>query len=235
MDLQAQLKAVVSLGPLGDFDIIALLGLDASIAFNLNDLLGVPDFKVFGGKVVAAAAEEKPTITLGQVSKDKEQPIITSAGLVGQAEKGVAAAFAATATDNCASGADLHFKWLFDDGGVGFGPNVTHAFKTAGFHTGTVSVTDIAGLVDERDFFFVIGANGNTNIKYSGPVGLSANDPGPIELGGTLLDWQGRGIKGKQLQFSIRTKGGDIVIGPLGEHDGRQRQGSREHPAARPG
>lgn len=43
------------------------------------------------------------------------------------------------------AGAPYNFTWLFGDGGVGYGPNVQHAFRAAGAFTPVLIVTDRLG------------------------------------------------------------------------------------------
>lgn len=225
VDLQAKLKAVVDLGPLGSFDILSILGINATASINLNDLLGIPTIPVFGKTgwqgqanspmvVANETSAAKPTVMLGQVSKNKVQPVVNSVA-VGTAAAGKPVSLSANATDVCTAPADLHYKWSFSDGGTAFGQSTSHTFQKPGTYSGEVRVTDAAGLEGARDFSVVVAANRTTNIKYHGPISLVPNVPDPIEFDGTLLDFTGNPIAGRTLTFAIKDATGATVVGPL--------------------
>jgi PKD repeat protein len=54
--------------------------------------------------------------------------------------------FSASAVDPDPGESVASFSWSFDDGSVASGPQVTHAFATAGAHSATVTVADTAGV-----------------------------------------------------------------------------------------
>ncbi len=143
VELQAELIA----------EILGVPVFSLSVRINLNTLLGIPAIPVFDGKVVANAGATKPTLSLGQVSKDKVQPVVRSVDLQVPTQiplEGKPVNLVVDATDDC--DANLHEKWTFDDGGVSFGSKTTHIFSDNGRHTGEVRVTDDAGNVGFREF-----------------------------------------------------------------------------------
>jgi hypothetical protein len=82
---------------------------------------------------------------VGALEYQRQAPVITSATATPIATPpGNPFSFSGAATD--ADGDPLTYSWKFDDGGSAAGASVKHAFAKEGFHAGTLTVSDPAGL-----------------------------------------------------------------------------------------
>jgi hypothetical protein len=115
-------------------------------------------------------------------------PAITSAKATPtKAKVKRAVSFAATAT--IADPHDtLQYSWSFDDGASATGPTVSHAFRTPGTHTATVTVTDAAGYaVHSTVTVTVIGPPVISKVSRKGKYILfTLNVPASVHLRFTL-------------------------------------------------
>jgi PKD repeat protein len=126
------------------------------------------------------------TCKLGVSDTELVPPVISAVGIdPSPGLEGKPVTFTATATDNCNSPSQLHYKWTFSDGGSGFGSTTQHAFADNATYSGTVAVTDKAGNRAEKNFSVVIN-NQLPVISELPPV--KAPWGVPIEFNGNATD-----------------------------------------------
>jgi hypothetical protein len=83
---------------------------------------------------------------VGAFEYQRQPPAVSATAGPGSLATGAPVTFTASASDPDPGDSPLAYSWQFDDGGTATGPTVTHSFATAGTHSGTVTVTDPAGV-----------------------------------------------------------------------------------------
>ncbi len=78
---------------------------------------------------------------------DNDPPEFSSPPQASASSAGAGQAVTFTAAASDPNNDPLIYSWAFDDGFIGGGAAVTHAFATAGTHSATLTVTDSAGFV----------------------------------------------------------------------------------------
>ncbi len=126
------------------------------------------------------------TCKLGVSDTELVPPMISNVGITpSPGSEGKPVTFTATATDNCNSPSQLHYKWSFSDGGSAFGSSVEHVFADNGTYSGTVAVSDKAGNRAEKNFSVVI----NNQLPVISPLPpVKAEWGEPIKFNGNATD-----------------------------------------------
>jgi PKD repeat protein len=175
-------------------------------------------------------------VNLGEIQAEKKPPKILAITQTGTFVEGSDTDFTAVATDNCSSGSELTYRWLFSDGGVGFGPTTHHVFSDDGHYTGTVTVTDAAGNSASQDFV----VNDPTGITNGNPVPASvpnatavwgvpvqfhadAYDPGPADQPTLHFAWDfgdGSAALGQDVSHTYADPGSYVVALTVFDKDG---------------
>ena len=97
-----------------------------------------------GAPRVTAGRSTAPAVSdIGAFEFQPHAPTAVATG-PGSGQIGQSLTFDASGSSDPDPGDSLTFAWAFDDGGVAFGPTVSHAFALPGAHTATVTVTDLS-------------------------------------------------------------------------------------------
>jgi hypothetical protein len=83
---------------------------------------------------------------MGVYEYQRRPPVPVVSASPAQVGPGVSVSFSAVGSHDPDPGDALTFAWTFDDGSSASGISVSHTFKAAGKHTGTLNVTDPTGL-----------------------------------------------------------------------------------------
>jgi PKD repeat protein len=114
-------------------------GDSASLGTGETDLRGL-------SRIVAGLAPyTTPVRDLGAYEYQHAAPTAVATAAPGAATTGQTINFDGSGSSDL-DGGSLTYAWSFDDGGTATGAAVTHAFASAGSHTGTLTVTDDTGL-----------------------------------------------------------------------------------------
>jgi PKD repeat protein len=98
-------------------------------------------------RVVDGNGDGTATRDVGAFEYQRRAPAVTTSAAPKTAEIGQAVAFSGSAIEGDPAESVNSFAWRFDDGATATGPTASHAFRTAGAHTATLSATDSAGVV----------------------------------------------------------------------------------------
>jgi hypothetical protein len=107
---------------------------------------------------------------LGAYEYQHAAPVAAATATPSSVTTGQAVSFDGSASSDV-DGDSLAYSWMFDDGGTGSGPSVSHAFSTAGTHLATLTVTDQTGLVDATTANIDVTS---TSTGITGPTGQQA-------------------------------------------------------------
>jgi PKD domain len=170
-----------------------------------TDLLGAPRI-TGGGRDLGAYQHQPPTVTSSAVSP--------SSVVAGSPASFSASGAVATPGDS------LSYGWKFDDGGTATGATVSHAFTSAGSHSGTVTVTDLTGLTATATVKLNVTAPSNAfsvvsrKVSKSGVValGVLVHAPGKLSAAATFSQ------KAKARRHHKAGKPKTVVFGSVSLH-----------------
>jgi hypothetical protein len=139
------------------------------------------------GPIALSAPDQQ--VDLGPVLKNNLPPVASAGGPYAGVE-GTPVNFDAGGSTSACGLSNLTFAWHFSDGGVAFGQQPQHTFRSPGVFSGELTATDADGNVGVADFSVTIGnlapvanAGPDMSTEWGLPITLagSAVDPGADE------------------------------------------------------
>jgi PKD repeat protein len=190
---------------------------DGGTAYGATPVHEFADNGLYSGQVTATDFRGNTTTKTFNVSVGNVAPN-ANAGPDTTEDWGVPVAFNGAAVDpSSADMANLHYAWSFGDGSPSAtgGPNVTHAYATAGDYVATLSVCDDEGACDPTpDTRIVHVTRRATTLAYTGA--RAGNPKKTVVVSASATDELGLAVPGRTVQFTMGTQTVSATTGANG-------------------
>jgi chitodextrinase len=214
----------------GEIKLVVEIPIISDPTFTLGSLT------LLSGVPVTAAGSPDFSQTLGEVQAENKPPVITAVTRSGSMVEGSDTTWTAVATDNCASAAQLTYRWRFSDGGIAFGRIAHHVFADNGTYTAELRVTDPSGNtavanVDDIDPIVIANANPDVSTppnkagEWGDTIQYHADtvDPGSADQGTLSYLWSfgdGSSAAGQDVQHVFAEPGSYAGSVQVSDKDG---------------